>query len=86
MRHASLAAGVPKETFPGEARVSLTPAGAAALRKAGFGEVVVEAGAGAAARFAVRVLPTAAALARIDRQTLTTICLGGVGRSIIVTP
>jgi len=50
-----LVAGVPKETFQGEARVSLTPAGAASLRKAGFGGVVVEAGAGAAARFAVRM-------------------------------
>ena len=49
-----LTAGVPKETFQGEARVSLTPAGAASLRKAGFGGVIVEAGAGAAARFAVR--------------------------------
>ena len=49
----SFSAGVPKETFQGEARVSLTPAGAAALRKAGFGSVVVEADAGAAARFAV---------------------------------
>ena len=46
-------AGVPKETFHGEARVALTPAGAAALFKAGFGGVVVEANAGAAARFAV---------------------------------
>ena len=36
--------------------MSLTPAGAASLRKAGFGGVVVEAGAGAAARFAVRTL------------------------------
>ncbi len=47
------AAGVPRETLQGEARVSLTPAGAAALRKAGFSGVVVEADAGAAARFAV---------------------------------
>ncbi len=46
--------GVPKETFPGEQRVALTPAGAAALLKAGFKAVVVERGAGAAAEFAVR--------------------------------
>ena len=45
--------GVPKETFPGEQRVALTPAGAAALLKAGFKAVVVERGAGAAAEFAV---------------------------------
>ncbi len=57
-------AGVPKETFQGEARVSLTPAGAASLRKAGFGGVVVEAGAGAAARFAVRTLTGCCSLSR----------------------
>lgn len=45
--------GVPKETFPGEQRVALTPAGAATLLKAGFKAVVVERGAGAAAEFAV---------------------------------
>ena len=42
--------GVPKETAPRETRVSLIPAGAATLKKAGL-EVVVEAGAGAAAGF-----------------------------------
>lgn len=57
-RRTTLTTGVPKETFQGEARVSLTPAGVASLRKAGFSGVVVEAGAGAAARFAVRMLPS----------------------------
>jgi NAD(P) transhydrogenase subunit alpha len=42
--------GVPKETAPRETRVSLIPAGAATLKKAGL-EVVVEAGAGVAAGF-----------------------------------
>ena len=42
--------GVPKETAPRETRVSLIPAGAATLKKAGL-EVVAEAGAGAAAGF-----------------------------------
>lgn len=40
--------GVPRETFPGERRVALVPAGLAPLTKAGV-EVVVEAGAGTAA-------------------------------------
>ena len=40
--------GVPKESFPGERRVALVPAVVPNLTKAGF-EVVVEAGAGAAA-------------------------------------
>ena len=42
--------GVPRETFPGERRVALVPAVVPSLIKAGL-EVVVEAGAGAAAGF-----------------------------------
>ena len=42
--------GVPQETWPGETRVALIPAAAAALKKAGL-DVVVEQGAGAAAGF-----------------------------------
>ena len=46
----SLTVGVPQETFPGENRVALIPAGVASLIKAGFA-VNVEAGAGDAAGF-----------------------------------
>ena len=53
----SLAAGVPRETFDGERRVALTPAGVAALRKAGFKSVVVQSGAGALANFSVSGAP-----------------------------
>jgi H+-translocating NAD(P) transhydrogenase subunit alpha len=42
--------GIPKETWPGENRVAVIPAGAAALKKAGL-DVVVETGAGTAAGF-----------------------------------
>jgi NAD(P) transhydrogenase subunit alpha len=42
--------GIPKETWPGETRVAVIPAGAAVLKKAGL-EVAVEAGAGASAGF-----------------------------------
>jgi H+-translocating NAD(P) transhydrogenase subunit alpha len=42
--------GIPKETWPGETRVALIPAGAAALKKAGV-DVAIESGAGAAAGF-----------------------------------
>jgi NAD(P) transhydrogenase subunit alpha len=42
--------GVPKETFPGERRVAIVPSAVAALGKLGL-DVVVEAGAGAAAGF-----------------------------------
>ena len=45
--------GVPKETFPGEKRVALTPTGAATLLKSGFKQVTVEKGAGADAQFKV---------------------------------
>lgn len=44
---------MPKETGENEARVALTPAGVASLLKAGFGKVVVEKSAGAAANFTV---------------------------------
>ena len=42
--------GIPKETWPGETRVAVIPAGAATLKKAGL-DVAVESGAGAAAGF-----------------------------------
>lgn len=42
--------GIPKERYPGEARVAIIPTGLPALLSAGF-EVVVEAGAGDAAHF-----------------------------------
>src|SRR3990170_1323843 len=42
--------GIPKETWSGETRVAVIPAGVAALKKAGV-DVAVESGAGAAAGF-----------------------------------
>jgi NAD(P) transhydrogenase subunit alpha len=42
--------GIPKETWPGETRVAVIPAGAAALKKAGL-DVAIEQGAGTAAGF-----------------------------------
>jgi NAD(P) transhydrogenase subunit alpha len=42
--------GVPKEIFPGERRVALTPAALPGLKKAGF-EVMIQAGAGRSAGF-----------------------------------
>ncbi len=61
--------GAPKESFPGEARVAMTPQSAVDLKKLGHA-CVVETGAGAAAGFSddayaaagVEVLPTAEAL------------------------
>ena len=42
--------GIPKETYPGETRVAVIPAGAATLKKTGV-DVAVETGAGTAAGF-----------------------------------
>lgn len=49
--YAQLTVGVPKETTASEQRVALTPAGVAALLKAGFRAVHVQSGAGAGAMF-----------------------------------
>ena len=45
---------MPRETYPGERRVSVTPDGVKMLIKDGFKEVVVQSGAGAEAEFSVR--------------------------------
>jgi len=68
--YSQISVGVPKETFPNEKRVAITPAGVATLLKEGFKEVLVERGAGAAAEFpdeaytaaGARVVGTGAAL------------------------
>eukprot|EP00798_Chlamydomonas_sp_ICE-L_P011250 gene11250-18875_t len=49
--YGTLSIGVPKESFDNEKRVGVTPEGVAALLKAGFKEVNVASGAGAAAEF-----------------------------------
>ena len=49
--YADLSIGVPRETFPNERRVAISPMGVRALLKKGFGRVLVAPGAGAAASF-----------------------------------
>lgn len=49
--YSKLTVGVPRETFPNERRVSLTPQNVALLLKKGFAKVIVEKGAGAEAQF-----------------------------------
>ncbi|KND86706.1 NAD(P) transhydrogenase, mitochondrial [Tolypocladium ophioglossoides CBS 100239] len=49
--YGELTVGVPKEIYPNERRVALTPANVALLLKKGFGKVLVQRGAGAAAEF-----------------------------------
>lgn len=49
--YSKLTVGVPRETFPNERRVSLTPQNVALLLKKGFAKVIVEKGAGVEAQF-----------------------------------
>lgn len=49
--YSSLTVGVPKEIFPNERRVAITPQNVALLLKKGFSRVLVERGAGAEASF-----------------------------------
>lgn len=49
--YSDLTVGVPKETFPNERRVALTPQNVIVLLKKGFKQVLVEQGAGAEAQF-----------------------------------
>ncbi|KZP04561.1 NAD transhydrogenase mitochondrial precursor [Athelia psychrophila] len=49
--YSSLTVGVPREIYPGERRVSLTPINAALLKKKGVARVLVERGAGTEAQF-----------------------------------
>ncbi|KAI5921345.1 NAD(P) transhydrogenase beta subunit [Camillea tinctor] len=49
--YSELTVGVPRETFPDERRVSISPQNVALLKKKGFGKVIVERGAGVQADF-----------------------------------
>lgn len=51
MPYSSLTVGIPRELFLNEHRVALTPQNAALLQKKGFGTILVERNAGAAAQF-----------------------------------
>lgn len=49
--YGQLTVGIPKETYPGERRVAITPQNVALLLKKGFSKVLVEEGAGEQASF-----------------------------------
>ena len=49
--YSDLVVGVPTEVFPGERRVAITPANVALLLKKGYGQVLVQRGAGSQADF-----------------------------------
>jgi NAD(P) transhydrogenase subunit alpha len=75
--------GIPKESFPGERRVALAPAVIPSLLKVGF-EVVVEAGAGAAAGYpdaeyagkGGKILPQRAEVFKAADVVLQVLCYG----------
>ncbi|KAI0032215.1 PNTB-domain-containing protein [Vararia minispora EC-137] len=49
--YSSLIIGIPRETFPNERRVAMTPTNAALLLKKGFAKVLIERDAGTSAKF-----------------------------------
>ena len=49
--YGNLVVGIPRETYPGECRVAITPQNVALLLKRGFRRVLIERGAGAQANF-----------------------------------
>ena len=51
VKYEALSVGIPKETFEREKRAAASPASVALLKKAGIGEVRVEAGAGLGASY-----------------------------------
>jgi NAD(P) transhydrogenase len=59
--YSSLSVGVPRETYPNERRVAVTPQNVALLLKKGFKQVLVEKGAGAQADFLDSAYATAGA-------------------------
>lgn len=80
--------GVPRETFPGERRVAMVPAVIPSLTKAGL-EVVVEAGAGAAAGYldsdyaakGAKILPTRADVFGTADIVVQVLCYGSNDRT-----
>ncbi|KKK12225.1 NAD(P) transhydrogenase, mitochondrial precursor [Aspergillus rambellii] len=67
--YTSLTVGVPRETFPNERRVALTPQNVALLLKKGFSRVLVERGAGECAQLLDQVYEKAGATL-VDQATV----------------
>lgn len=61
-KYDKLSVGVPRESFPHERRVAITPDKVASLKKSGVAEVRVESGAGAEASFTDQAYAAAGAL------------------------
>ncbi|RAL11239.1 putative nicotinamide nucleotide transhydrogenase [Aspergillus homomorphus CBS 101889] len=67
--YSSLTVGIPREIFPNERRVAITPQNVALLLKKGFSRVLVERGAGANAEFLDKAYEEAGAV-MVDRSAI----------------
>jgi NAD(P) transhydrogenase len=67
--YSNLTIGVPKESYPGERRVAITPHNVKLLLKKGFLRVLIERGAGAEAQFTDEVYEQAGAKI-VDRRSV----------------
>jgi NAD(P) transhydrogenase len=67
--YSSLTIGIPRETFPNERRVAITPQNVALLLKKGYSRVLVEYGAGAEAQFTDNAYEQAGATL-VDRDAI----------------
>ncbi|KAI4674475.1 uncharacterized protein J4E88_008210 [Alternaria novae-zelandiae] len=59
--YSNLTIGVPKESYPGERRVAITPQNVKLLLKKGFSRILIERGAGSAAQFTDKAFEQAGA-------------------------
>ncbi|KAI4680675.1 uncharacterized protein J4E84_007814 [Alternaria hordeiaustralica] len=67
--YSNLTIGVPKESYPGERRVAITPQNVKLLLKKGFSRILIERGAGSAAQFTDEALEQAGAQT-VDRRNV----------------
>ncbi|KAI4642532.1 uncharacterized protein J4E78_010215 [Alternaria triticimaculans] len=67
--YSNLTIGVPKESYPGERRVAITPQNVKLLLKKGFSRILIERGAGSAAQFTDEAFEQAGAQT-VDRRNV----------------
>jgi NAD(P) transhydrogenase len=68
-KYENITIGVPKESYPGERRVAITPQNVALLLKKGFSRILIERGAGAEAQFTDEAYEQAGAKT-VDRRSV----------------
>jgi NAD(P) transhydrogenase len=68
-KYENLTIGIPKESYPGERRVAITPQNVALLLKKGFSNILIEKGAGVEAQFTDEAYELAGAKT-VDRRSV----------------